>query len=197
MHRRDRDGVIITGFAYPQCEEMGLVKMDFLGLRNLGIIDQAIRRSKANRGIDIHRNIPLDDEATYELLARGDTFGVFQLDGGRMRALLRLMEPTRFEDIAAVLALYRPGPMAANAHTNYAHRKTGRQEIKPIHPELKEALEPILGTTFHLLSTKSRSWPSRATRGLRPGGRRPASAGHGQEEAGGAGKPSGRNSPMG
>ncbi len=84
-------------------------------------------------------------------MARGDTLGVFQLDGGPMRALLRLMEPSRFEDIAAVLALYRPGPMAANAHTNYAHRKNGRQEIEPIHPELKEALEPILGTTFHLL----------------------------------------------
>lgn len=152
MHRRDKDGVIITGFDYPSCENMGLVKMDFLGLRNLGIIHHALKIVKENRGVDLKtETIPLDDTTTYELLARGDTLGVFQLDGGNMRALLKLMEPTRFEDIAAVLALYRPGPMAANAHTNYAHRKNARQEIEPIHPELREALEPILGTTFHLL----------------------------------------------
>ncbi len=131
---------------------MGLIKMDFLGLRNLGIIDHAIKVIKDNRGVDIETDkIALDDAKTYELLARGDTLGIFQLDGGPMRELLKLMEPTRFEDIAAVLALYRPGPMAANAHTNYAHRKNHRQEIAPIHPELREALEPILGTTFHLL----------------------------------------------
>ncbi|HEY2794416.1 MAG TPA: DNA polymerase III subunit alpha, partial [Micromonosporaceae bacterium] len=152
LHMRDKDGTIITGFDYPSCEAMGLMKMDFLGLRNLGIIDHAIQIIKANRSIEIvTEKIPLDDVKTYELLARGDTLGVFQLDGGPMRSLLRLMEPTRFEDIAAVLALYRPGPMAANAHTNYAHRKNGRQENTPIHPELREPLEPILGTTYHLL----------------------------------------------
>ncbi|GGP05285.1 DNA polymerase III subunit alpha [Nonomuraea glycinis] len=152
MHRRDKDGVIITGFDYPSCEDMGLVKMDFLGLRNLGIIDHAIKIIEQNRGIKLDTlTLPLDDATTYQLMARGDTLGVFQLDGGPMRQLLKLMEPTRFEDIAAVLALYRPGPMAANAHTNYAHRKNARQDIEPIHPELKEALEPILGTTFHLL----------------------------------------------
>ncbi|AVI00080.1 DNA polymerase III subunit alpha (plasmid) [Streptomyces sp. WAC00288] len=160
LHMRAKDGVKITGFDYPSCENMGLVKMDFLGLRNLGVIDHAIQNIRENRGIRITTDtvpqdgsqaIPLDDATTFELLARGDTFGVFQLDGGGMRALLKLMEPSRFEDIAAALALYRPGPMAANAHTNYAHRKTGRQEITPIHPELKDALEPILGNTFHLL----------------------------------------------
>ncbi|WP_026377998.1 DNA polymerase III subunit alpha [Aestuariimicrobium kwangyangense] len=152
LHRRDKDGTIIAGFAYPQLEEMGLMKMDFLGLRNLGIIDHALSIIRANRGIDLAcENIPLEDEKTFELLARGDTLGVFQLDGGPMRSLLRLMAPTRFEDIAAVLALYRPGPMAANAHINYAARKNGRQPITPIHPELKDALEPILGTTYHLM----------------------------------------------
>ncbi|WP_405667992.1 DNA polymerase III subunit alpha [Streptomyces sp. NBC_00055] len=160
LHMRAKDGVKITGFDYPSCEDMGLVKMDFLGLRNLGVIDHALQNIRENRGINITTDtmptdgatqIPLDDATTFQLLARGDTFGVFQLDGGGMRTLLKLMEPSRFEDIAAALALYRPGPMAANAHTNYAHRKTGRQEIQPIHPELKEALEPILGNTFHLL----------------------------------------------
>ncbi|MGV9883268.1 DNA polymerase III subunit alpha [Streptomyces sp. NPDC003006] len=160
LHMRAKDGVKITGFDYPSCEDMGLVKMDFLGLRNLGVIDQAIQNIRENRGVNITTDavplgddqpIPLDDATTFALLARGDTFGVFQLDGGGMRTLLKLMEPSRFEDIAAALALYRPGPMAANAHTNYAHRKTGRQEIEPIHPELKEHLEGILGNTFHLL----------------------------------------------
>ncbi|WP_030679846.1 DNA polymerase III subunit alpha [Streptomyces rimosus] len=162
LHMRAADGARITGFDYPSCEAMGLIKMDFLGLRNLGVIDQAIENIRENRGIGLATVapegddpstvvIPLDDAATYRLLADGNTFGVFQLDGGGMRVLLRQMEPTRFEDIAAVNALYRPGPMAANAHTNYAHRKTGRQEITPIHPELADALEPILGTTFHLL----------------------------------------------
>lgn len=152
LHRRDKDGVIITGFDYPSCEAMGLIKMDFLGLRNLGIIDHAIKVIKANRGVELSPDtMPLDDDATYKLLGRGDTLGVFQLDGGPMRNLLKLMEPSRFEDIAAVLALYRPGPMAANAHINYAERKNGRQPITPIHPELEQALEPILGNTFHLL----------------------------------------------
>jgi DNA polymerase-3 subunit alpha len=152
LHMRASDGVKLTGFSYPQCEDMGLMKMDFLGLRNLGIIHHAIKIVKENRGVDIDTlTIPLDDENTYKLLARGDTLGVFQLDGGPMRALLKQMEPSRFEDIAAVLALYRPGPMAANAHINYAMRKTGKQKITPIHPDLEEVLEPILGTTFHLL----------------------------------------------
>ncbi|MFD8549385.1 DNA polymerase III subunit alpha [Streptomyces sp. NPDC059649] len=162
LHMRAKDGVKITGFDYPSCEAMGLIKMDFLGLRNLGVIDQAIANIRDNRGVKLATVdpmdhdpstvvIPLDDTKTYELLAEGNTFGVFQLDGGGMRTLLKLMEPTRFEDIAAALALYRPGPMAANAHTNYAFRKTGKQPIEPIHPELKDALDPILGTTFHLL----------------------------------------------
>jgi DNA polymerase-3 subunit alpha len=151
LHQRD-DGARITGFSFPQCEAMGLMKMDVLGLRNLGILDHALELIKQGRGQDIDLlALPLDDTSTYELLGRGDTLGVFQLDGGPMRSLLRLMGPTRFEDIAAVLALYRPGPMAAKAHINYAERKNGRQAVVPIHPELKEALEPILGQTFHLM----------------------------------------------
>jgi DNA polymerase-3 subunit alpha len=152
IHRREEDGAIITGFPFPQCEEMGLLKMDFLGLRNLTVISDAVSNVKANRDIDIAvENLPIDDKKTYELLARGDTLGVFQLDGAPMRNLLKLMVPTAFEDIAAVLALYRPGPMAANTHINYADRKNGRQGIEPIHPELAQALEPILGETFHLV----------------------------------------------
>ncbi|ROR53061.1 DNA polymerase III alpha subunit [Luteococcus japonicus] len=152
MHKRDKDGMIIAGFAYPQLEEMGLMKMDFLGLRNLGIMDHAVKIIKRNQGVDVDvSTLALDDEKTYQLLARGDTLGVFQLDGGAMRSLLRQMGPTGFDDITAVLALYRPGPMGANAHIAYAERKNGRQEIIPIHPELKEALDPLIGDTFHLI----------------------------------------------
>ncbi len=152
LHKRDSDGAIITGFPYPQCEEMGLLKMDFLGLRNLTIMDDAVKSIKEAEGVDIDLSaLPLDDRKTYQLLSRGDTLGVFQLDGGAMRNLLKRMEPKKFGDIAAVLSLYRPGPMAANAHNDYADRSNGRQEVSPIHPELKDALEPILGETFHLL----------------------------------------------
>jgi DNA polymerase-3 subunit alpha len=150
--RRDSDGVIITQFDYPTCESLGLLKMDFLGLRNLTIIDDCLKAIKLNKGIDLDLlALPLDDAKTYQLLARGDTLGVFQLDGGPMRGLLRLMKPDNFEDISAVLALYRPGPMGANSHTNYALRKNGQQEITPIHPELEEPLRDILDTTHGLI----------------------------------------------
>ncbi|WP_184758614.1 DNA polymerase III subunit alpha [Streptosporangium album] len=145
-------GPVVTGFPFTQAEDMGLLKMDFLGLRNLTVIGDAIANVRVNKDVDIDiLDVPFDDARTYELLARGDTLGVFQLDGGGMRTLLKLMRPTEFTDIAAVSALYRPGPMEMNAHTNYALRKTGKQRVEPIHPELEEALEPILGDTYHLV----------------------------------------------
>src|SRR3712207_5984114 len=150
--RREQDGAIITQFDYPTCEKLGLIKMDFLGLRNLTVLDDALRNIERNRGEKVVlEDLALDDPEAYELLARGDTLGVFQLDGGPMRSLLRLMKPDNFEDISAVLALYRPGPMGANSHTNYALRKNKQQEITPIHPELAEPLEEILGPTYGLI----------------------------------------------
>ncbi len=152
LWKRPQDGAIITGWDYPSCEAIGLLKMDFLGLRNLTVIGDALENIKANRGIDLDMDhLPLDDPATYELLSRGDTLGVFQLDGGPMRDLLRRMQPTGFNDIVAVLALYRPGPMGMNAHNDYADRKNGRQPIKPIHPELEEPLKDILAETYGLI----------------------------------------------
>ncbi|MEV6494989.1 DNA polymerase III subunit alpha, partial [Actinoplanes sp. NPDC051633] len=152
LMRRASDGVIITQFDYPTCETLGLLKMDFLGLRNLTIMTDALKNIELNHGKQVDLlSLPLDDKATYELLARGDTLGVFQLDGGPMRSLLRLMKPDNFEDISAVLALYRPGPMGANSHTNYALRKNGQQEITGIHPELEKPLEEILGPTYGLI----------------------------------------------
>ncbi|MFF2317101.1 DNA polymerase III subunit alpha [Arthrobacter sp. NPDC058097] len=150
--RRFQDGQVITQFDYPTSEGLGLIKMDFLGLRNLTIISDALENIRMNRGIDLDlETLELDDAASYELLARGDTLGVFQLDGGPMRSLLKLMKPDNFEDISAVLALYRPGPMGANAHTDYALRKNKIQDVIPIHPELEEPLKEILGGTFGLI----------------------------------------------
>ncbi|PZA21898.1 DNA polymerase III subunit alpha [Modestobacter versicolor] len=152
--RREADGAIITQFDYPTCETLGLLKMDFLGLRNLTVIDDALRNIVINgkEPVDLDEiSKDLTDPATYDLLSRGETLGVFQFDGGPMRSLLRLMRPDNFEDISAVGALYRPGPMGANSHTNYALRKNGQQEITPIHPELAEPLEEILGQTYGLI----------------------------------------------
>ncbi|MCL7382553.1 DNA polymerase III subunit alpha [Streptomyces sp. 35G-GA-8] len=149
---RHTDGVTITQWDYPQCESLGLLKMDFLGLRNLTIMDDAIKMVKANKGIDLEMlALPLDDPKTFELLCRGDTLGVFQFDGGPMRSLLRQMQPDNFEDISAVSALYRPGPMGMNSHINYAERKNKRQEITPIHKELEEPLEEVLAVTYGLI----------------------------------------------
>ncbi len=149
---RHTDGVTITQWDYPSCESLGLLKMDFLGLRNLTIMDDAVKMVKANKGLDIDLlSLPLDDPTTFDLLQRGDTLGVFQFDGGPMRSLLRLMKPDNFEDISAVSALYRPGPMGMNSHTNYALRKNGQQEITPIHPELEEPLREVLDVTYGLI----------------------------------------------
>jgi DNA polymerase-3 subunit alpha len=150
--RREQDGAVITQFDMGACESMGLLKMDFLGLRNLTVMDDCLESIKDNRGLDLAlEDVPLDDKHTYELLARGDTLGVFQLDGGPMRSLLRAMVPDNFEDISAVIALYRPGPMGANAHNEYADRKNGRKPVVPIHPELADALADILDDTYGLI----------------------------------------------
>ena len=152
IHRREADGAIITQFDMGACEATGLLKMDFLGLRNLSVLDDCLLNIKANRGEEVVlESLTLDDPKTFELLGRGDTLGVFQLDGGPMRALLRSMSPDSFADISAVIALYRPGPMGENAHNNYADRKNGRKAVEPIHPELSLPLQDILGDTYGLI----------------------------------------------
>jgi DNA polymerase-3 subunit alpha len=152
IHRREADGAIITQFDMGACEAIGLLKMDFLGLRNLSVLDEALLNIKSNQGIDVVlEDLELADQKTFELLGRGDTLGVFQLDGGPMRALLRQMAPDSFEDISAVIALYRPGPMGVNAHNDYADRKNKRKPVVPIHPELSEPLAEILGNTYGLI----------------------------------------------
>ncbi|MFB7842043.1 DNA polymerase III subunit alpha [Microbacterium sp. NPDC056052] len=150
--KREQDGQIVTQFDYPSCESLGLIKMDFLGLRNLTIISDALANIRTNRGEElVLEDLALDDRPSYDLLGRGDSLGVFQLDGGPMRALMRLMKPDNFGDISALIALYRPGPMGANSHTNYALRKNGLQEITPIHPEFAESLKDILDESYGLI----------------------------------------------
>jgi len=152
IQRREADGAIITQFDMGACETLGLLKMDFLGLRNLTIIDDALENIGLNgKSALVIESLELDDTLTYEMLSRGDTLGVFQLDGGPMRDLLRRMAPSEFEHISAVSALYRPGPMGANAHNDHADRKNGRQEVTPIHPELAEPLQDVLGETYGLI----------------------------------------------
>jgi len=152
IHRRDSDGAIITQFDMGACEATDLLKMDFLGLRNLSVLDDCLANIKRNRGEEVTLSTSdLNDQKTFELLARGETLGVFQLDGAPMRALLRSMAPDSFEDISAVIALYRPGPMGVNAHNDYADRKNRRKKAEPIHQELAEPLAEILGDTYGLI----------------------------------------------
>jgi DNA polymerase-3 subunit alpha len=142
------DAPIVTQYEMHGVEELGLLKMDFLGLRNLSVIERALDLVAKTEGQrpDIDA-IPLDDEATFAMLQRGDSIGVFQLEGGPMRSLMRSLAPTGFDDVAALVALYRPGPMAANMHRDYADRKNGRQAVSYLHPDL----EPILGDTYGLM----------------------------------------------
>jgi len=141
---------IVTQYEMHGVEELGLLKMDFLGLRNLSVISRCLDLIEETTGErpDIDR-LPLDDEATYALLRRGDSIGVFQLEGGPMRTLMRSLAPTTFDDLAALVALYRPGPMAANMHNDYADRKNGRKPVVFPHPDLEEILAESYGLMIY------------------------------------------------
>ena len=139
---------VVTQFEMHGVEELGLLKMDFLGLRNLDVITDTVQMVRATKDptFDIDA-VPLDDPAVFALLGRGETMGVFQLESPPMRALLRSMAPTSFEDVSAVLALYRPGPMSVNMHYDYADRKNGRQQVDYFHDDARE----VLGDTYGLM----------------------------------------------
>ncbi|MEI6307264.1 MAG: DNA polymerase III subunit alpha [Actinomycetes bacterium] len=152
IHRREADGAIITQFDMGACEATGLLKMDFLGLRNLSVLDDCLINIEKNLGKTVVlESLPLKDKKTFDLLSRGDTLGVFQLDSAPIRALLRSMAPDSFEDIAAVIALYRPGPMGEDSHNKYADYKNGRKAPVGIHPELEKPLNEILKDTYGLI----------------------------------------------
>jgi DNA polymerase-3 subunit alpha len=142
------DAPIVTQYEMHGVEELGLLKMDFLGLRNLSVIEVALDLVEQTTGTrpDIDA-VALDDEPTFEMLRRGDSIGVFQLEGAAMRSTLRSLAPTSFDDVAALVALYRPGPMAANMHRDYPDLKNGRKPVTYLHPEM----EAILGDTYGLM----------------------------------------------
>ena len=147
---KPEDAPIVTQYEMHGVEELGLLKMDFLGLRNLSVIERALDLIEANTGVrpDID-TLPLDDPATYALLQSGETIGVFQLEGGPMRALVRALAPTEFADVGALIALYRPGPMAANMHYDYADRKNNRKPVTYLHPDLAEVLGDTQGLMIY------------------------------------------------
>lgn len=140
-----KEGIIITEYPMADLEKLGLLKMDFLGLRNLTIISKTIKLIKKRHGIDIDiNNIPLDDKKTYKMLTKGETAGVFQLESSGMRKLVRDLKPSVFEDLGALVALFRPGPLESGMVTDFVERKHGRQKITFAHP----LLEPILKDTY-------------------------------------------------
>ncbi len=141
---------IVTQYEMHGVEDLGLLKMDFLGLRNLSVIDETVGLVRARTGtfVDIDA-IPLDDDRALAMLRRGDSIGVFQLEGGPMRSLMRSLAPTSFDDVAALVALYRPGPMAANMHLDYADRKNGRKPITYIHPDMEDLLADTYGLMIY------------------------------------------------
>ncbi|MEY2723550.1 MAG: hypothetical protein RIR93_366, partial [Actinomycetota bacterium] len=152
IHRREADGAVITQFDMGACEAIGLLKMDFLGLRNLSVLDDCLINIEKNLGKKVVlEELPLKDKKNFEFLSRGDTLGVFQLDSAPIRALLRSMAPDSFEDISAVIALYRPGPMGEDSHNKYADYKNGRKNPVAIHAELEKPLNEILKDTYGLI----------------------------------------------
>ena len=144
------DAPVVTQFEMNGVEELGLLKMDFLGLRTLSIIDEALKLIETVTGtaLDLEQ-IPLDDAGTFSLLQAGDSLGVFQLESAPMRSLMRSLSPTGFDDIAALVALYRPGPMAANMHNDYADRKNGRKPTDLPHTDLDEILDDTYGLMIY------------------------------------------------
>jgi DNA polymerase-3 subunit alpha len=139
---------VVTQYEMHGVEELGLLKMDFLGLRNLDVITDTVSMIRSRHDADFEVNdVPLDDPATYALLARGDTVGVFQLESAPMRTLMRSMAPNSFDDVSALIALYRPGPMSVNMHYDYADRKNGRKPVEYFHPDA----ETVLSDTYGLM----------------------------------------------
>ena len=145
-----KDGIIVTEYPMADLEKLGLLKMDFLGLRNLTMIHKTMKLIKQRQGIefDVDR-IPLDDKPTYDMLIAGDTDGVFQLESSGMKKLVKDLKPDVFEDLGALVALFRPGPLESGMVTDFVERKHGRQEIKYAHPLLEPVLKDTYGTIVY------------------------------------------------
>jgi DNA polymerase-3 subunit alpha len=148
VQRKGEDAETVTQYEMYGIEALGLLKMDFLGLRNLSIIERTLELIREGRDEEVDIDgVALDDEATYELIRKGDTVGVFQLEGSGLRSLIRGLQPDRFEDLIALVSLYRPGPLGQNMHTAYADRKNGRAKVDFPHP----ATEPVLARSYGII----------------------------------------------
>lgn len=146
--QRTNDGVIITQFAKEDVESIGLLKMDFLGLRTLTVINHTIEDVRQRYGIEIDFNqIDDNDSATFEMMSRGETLGVFQLESSGLRTVIKELKPSCLEDVIALVALYRPGPLNSGMVDDFIKRKHGESEIEYLHP----ILEPILKTTYGVI----------------------------------------------
>ncbi|MBF0504684.1 MAG: DNA polymerase III subunit alpha [Candidatus Omnitrophica bacterium] len=147
---KSADGQVTTAFDMDGISQMGLLKMDFLGLRTLTVITQTLKLIKQHQGITLDiNNLALDDQKTYEMLGRANAMGIFQLESGGMRDLLKKMKPTEFEDLIAILALYRPGPMGSGMLEDFIKRKRGEQKISYPHPKLESLLKPTCGIILY------------------------------------------------
>ncbi len=145
-----KEGNVITEYPKEDCEKIGLLKMDFLGLKNLTIIMQTLDLIKERHGVEIDiNNIPLDDEKTFKMLATGNTDGVFQLESAGMKKLVRDLKPTVFEDLGALVALFRPGPLGSGMVDTFVKRKHGQIEISYAHPLLEDVLKDTYGTMVY------------------------------------------------
>ena len=145
-----KDGIIITQYHREILEKMKLLKMDFLGLRNLTMIHKTVKLVKKCQGIDVDINhIPLDDKPTYDMLVRGETVGVFQLESSGMTSLVKKLKPDVIEDLGALVALFRPGPLGSGMVDDFVERKHGRQAITYAHPRLEPILKDTYGTMVY------------------------------------------------
>lgn len=145
-----KDGVVVTQYHREILEKMKLLKMDFLGLRNLTMISKTVKLIKKCQNIDLDINhIPLDDKPTYDMLIRGETVGVFQLESQGMTNLVKKLQPDVFEDLGALVALFRPGPLGSGMVDVFVDRKHGRQEITYPHPRLEKVLKDTYGTMVY------------------------------------------------
>lgn len=144
----EKEGVIATQYQMKELEELGLLKIDFLGLKNLSNIQRTLDYIKKDKGINIDLySIPLDDKEVYKVFAKGDTTGVFQMEANGFRKILKRLKPDKFEDIVAMLSLYRPGPLQSGMVDDFIDAKNGLSQIKYPHP----SLEPILKETYGVI----------------------------------------------
>jgi len=148
--QQEGDSDIVTQYKMEDVQDIGLLKMDFLGLRTLSLIDKALFLIKKTKNIEININeVTLDDKKTYEMLTEGDCLGVFQLESSGMRDLVVNLKPDKFEDLVALLALYRPGPLQSGMVNDFVESKNGRRKIEYPHPSLKPILEDTYGIILY------------------------------------------------